>query len=1066
VAAQKTLNSLLSLFMATLLLHSGSSFAGEGSGVLLDAFENLSEWNVITSESAHLEIAQDADHTGMSMRLDFDLKDGAGFVIARKTFAVPLPENYVFKFHLRGDAPPNNLEFKVVDRSGAVWWFNQRNFKFSRDWRQITIKKRQLEFAWGPPGSALQEVAAIEFAITPGTRGKGSIWIDELRFEAREPVRDYALTPSVRASTTTDGDLPELVLDQDTATGWRSGSLAEDQWLSIDFLKNREYGGLVIDWDPEDYATAYQVRTSDDGEDWKVAYAVTAGNGGRDYLYLPDTESRYVRLDLQKSSRGKGYGINTVTVKSYDFSSSPNRLFETIARDTLRGLYPKYFYGEQSYWTLVGVSGDHKKGLLNQEGLLEVDKGGFSIEPFLYANGRLLTWNDVEPSQELARGYLPIPTVTWKHEPYILKITAFAAGEAGASTLYARYRIENISAQQQPVSLFLAIRPFQVNPPWQNLNTTGGTSTIHNLSQAGRTVWIDEQKAVTSLTTADRFGATVFDQGSITDYLTEDKLPPQANVSDPFGYASGALEYRLDLPPRSAKEIYLAIPFHEARPAVAANLTDDEASAVGRQQLDEALRYWETKLNRIDIQLPAGAEKIANTLKSTLAYILINRDGPAIQPGSRCYARSWIRDGALTSAALLSMGYTDEVRDFIRWFAQYQSASGKIPCCVDYRGADPTPEHDSHGEFIYLVMEYYRYTRDIGFLNELWPHVVKTVEYIDSLRQQRLTEAFRTGGLTGASYGLMPESISHEGYSAHTQHSYWDDFFILRGLKDAASMAIILGEEQRAVVFAALRDAFRSDLYASLSRTMALHGIGYLPGSVELGDFDPTSTTIAVDPGGELANLPAPALTRTFDDYYKFFRQRRDGLLKWEAYTPYELRIVGTLIQLGRKAQAHEALAFFLAGQRPAAWNQWAEVVWHDPDIPRFIGDMPHTWVGSDYIRSVRNLFAYEREADQALVIGAGVPGDWLQGDGVSVKRLPTYHGALNYTLRAAGPGDLLRLRLSGDVTLPPGKIVVRSPLAKPLQGVIVNGKAVTTFTTDEAMIGEFPAEVLLRYNP
>jgi hypothetical protein len=42
----------------------------------------------------------------------------------------------------------------------------------------------------------------------------------------------------------------------------------------------------------------------------------------------------------------------------------------------------------------------------------------------------------------------------------------------------------------------------------------------------------------------------------------------------------------------------------------------------------------------------------------------------------------------------------------------------------------------------------------------------------------------------------------------------------------------------------------------------------------------------------------------------------------------------------------------------------------------------------------------------------------------------------------------------------------VRSPLAKPLQGVIVNGKAVTTFTTDEAMIGEFPAEVLLRYDP
>ena len=34
---------------------------------------------------------------------------------------------------------------------------------------------------------------------------------------------------------------------------------------------------------------------------------------------------------------------------------------------------------------------------------------------------------------------------------------------------------------------------------------------------------------------------------------------------------------------------------------------------------------------------------------------------------------------------------------------------------------------------------------------------------------------------------------------------------------------------------------------------MAAHGIDYLPGAAELGDFDPTSTTIAFAPGGELS---------------------------------------------------------------------------------------------------------------------------------------------------------------------------------------------------------------------
>ena len=73
-----------------------------------------------------------------------------------------------------------------------------------------------------------------------------------------------------------------------------------------------------------------------------------------------------------------------------------------------------------------------------------------------------------------------------------------------------------------------------------------------------------------------------------------------------------------------------------------------------------------------------------------------------------------------------------------------------------------------------------------------------------------------------------------------------------------------------------------------------------------------------------------------------------------------------------------------------AGWNHWAEVVWRDPRTPRFIGDMPHTWVGSDFIRAARSLFVYEREADQALVIGAGIPA------AVSYTHLiPPLYGAL-----------------------------------------------------------------------
>jgi hypothetical protein len=102
---------------------------------------------------------------------------------------------------------------------------------------------------------------------------------------------------------------------------------------------------------------------------------------------------------MQESSRGQGYGIRTVTVKPYAFSASANQFFEAVAADSPVGSYPKYFAGRQSYWTVIGVNGDEKEALLNEEGMLEVDKGAFSIEPFVYLDGRLVNWSSVISSR-------------------------------------------------------------------------------------------------------------------------------------------------------------------------------------------------------------------------------------------------------------------------------------------------------------------------------------------------------------------------------------------------------------------------------------------------------------------------------------------------------------------------------------------------------------------------------------------------------------------------------------------------------------------------------------------
>jgi hypothetical protein len=882
-------------------------------------------------------------------------------------------------------------------------------------------------------------------------------------FDARAPITAYNLAPKATASTSGQDQAPERVLDGKPDTEWRSGDLEESQWLQVDFQKSRAYGGLAIEWDKDDYATAYRVRISQDAQQWRTAYTVTVGNGRRDSIYMPGAESRYLRLEFQKSSRGQGYGIRSLTVKPFESSASPNAFFETLAQEAPRGRYPKYFYGEQSYFTVVGADNSDKEGLLNEEGALEVDKGAFSIEPFLYSQGKLVTWNEVSPVQELERNYLPAPSVTWRWNAIALKITAFADREGQG--LYARYQVDNTGRKREAVTLFLAIRPFQINPPWQSLNMAGGVAPIHDIKLDGRIVRVNGEQAVIPLAPPSRFGALAFDEGSLVDGLAEGGLPQRTEVHDSFGYASGALAYELDLPPGASREIYVATPYQDPSLLLqAAHLTDGDGSAFGRDRFREALGDWEAKLAHADLIVPPEAQKLRDAVRSNLAYIFINRDGPALYPGSRTYARSWIRDSAVISSALLGMGYMEEVRRFIEWYAGFQFPDGKIPCCVDQRGADSVPENDSHGEFIYTVAEYYRYTRDIGFVREMWPAVVKVVHYIETLRQQRMTDEYKVSDKR-LFFGLMPDSISHEGYAARPVHSFWDGFWTLRGLKDAAELAVRVMDEPNASRFAELRDAFRKDLYASLNRTMAQHKIAFLPGSAELGDFDATATAMIVNVGGEQANLPQEALRKSFDEYWDYFQKRRDNKVEWDVYTPYEVRTVEALVRLGQRERALELMDYLLADQRPQAWNHWAEVVWRDARFPKFLGDMPHAWIGAEFVRAVRSFFAYERDSDRALVLAAGIPQSWLDSDtGVGVQRLPTGFGTLSYSLRREGP-DELRLKLSGDLALPPGKIIVKAPAGRPLREVDVNGRPIGTFTTDEAVVGEFPADVVLKYD-
>src|SRR6266566_1519331 len=307
--------------------------------IVLDSFDSVTQWTTAPAEGVEVSVHPDPNGAhGKAMRVDFDFHGHGGYAVVHRPLSMTLPPNYEFSFAIKGDAPTNTLEFKLIDSTGDnVWWSNNPNFLFPKDWKAITRKKRQISFAWGPTNDKeLKRFAAVEFAITAGSGGKGSIWLDDLVLTPLDPDTRFYPFPRVTASSQASGYEISRATDTDLATAWRSaplrvsavpvGTIATPgpippgaETINFDFQGRREFGGLVISWEPGRRASSYEVQGSPDGQSWQTLHvvnrtsapptsaatsssktAVTPSPLFRDYLYMPESDARFMRIVLKQ----------------------------------------------------------------------------------------------------------------------------------------------------------------------------------------------------------------------------------------------------------------------------------------------------------------------------------------------------------------------------------------------------------------------------------------------------------------------------------------------------------------------------------------------------------------------------------------------------------------------------------------------------------------------------------------------------------------------------------------------------------------------------------------------
>lgn len=995
------------IIIVTLALAAAISLAHAGAPLppptLIDGFEDAKAWQPMPSDGVTLALSNEPGIRGRCMRMDVAFAQG-GYAIAHHAVKLAIPDNYELAFWIKGAIRSNQLELKLIDTSGEnVWWHMEPDFTFPRDWTHVVVRARRIQFAWGPQGGGPpRDIAAIELVVTAGAGhpgGQGSVWLDDLTLRAlpaRAPI-DTAYGPhgELRGVTTSRArHAPRRV-----------------EAITLDLHQWREYGGLSVDWNSAHRSAGYDVQSSNDGHTWSTLRSVRAAHGPRDVMMLPDGGSRWLRLS------GAGVAAaRAVRVMPPAWGDSREPMLRDMAARAPRGSFPRWLVPEPVKWAVVGVPGALDAALLSADGGVELGRGGPTIEPFLFVKGRMWSWANVRAVPGLGPDDAS-PSVVWQGIPGVeLTVHPQPAGGEEDATFWIDYSLVNTSDDPVDVSLLLALRPFQVNPPWQFLGVPGGLAPLHSVRVSGHTIAADAWRlSVGSTTTTPPFTATPRVAARGTDGLVP-SLPGEGEprrMLDADGMASGAVAWSWRLPRRMHSSLDM-LTLEVALPA------DDSIRALAELGMHHSAYQKPVELHAFGSGAP-----LVSSFQASRAWIRALRAGPALRPGARAYARSWIRDGALMADALLRSRQTDEARAFANWFASHQYANGKVPCCVDARGADPVPENDSHGELIYAIADLVRHTGDVAWAKSLMPHVNAAVAYMDSLRGTHLTVEYDKPGMRRYR-GLFPASISHEGYSAKPMHSYWDDLWGLRGYRDAAWLAERTGDAALAAHAREAARQFAHDITASIESTDVANHIDYVPGCADLGDFDATSEAIALSPLDVTDVLPPHTFENTIDRYMRFFRARADSDAAWEAFTPYEMRIAGTLARVGRGAEARELLNWFLKFRDPPEWQQWPEVVWHDTTATKFIGDLPHGWVAAEFCRSVMDLFAFERGADSSLVIAAGVDPAWLDSSGVRVSQLSTEYGSIGYGMRR--DRGHVNVELDHVPVMPRGGVVVQIP--------------------------------------
>jgi hypothetical protein len=648
-----------------------------------------------------------------------------------------------------------------------------------------------------------------------------------------------------------------------------------------------------------------------------------------------------------------------------------------------RGHLPFLVNLTQRNWTMVGNVGSPWEAIVDPRGLVTPWFDGWSLDWWIGADDR---WHF--PSREVAVrqrlvGGAPVVETAMRvpSGDAIQRVYAIQAGGDGGELVVVE--IENRSPL--PFVAAFAVRPY--NPE--------GLAVVERIGLVDRTVTVDGRPALLFPRAPARLAASTFHDDdcalAVAGGRAGTTFPKRLKCE--AGLAQAA--FLFPLPHRASLRV--AIPLVPVRRTRRRGLARRRVERL--PEVPESLpgaagvaKSWEAQTRR-GLRLELPDPRLAEAVEANRRYLLLLHDGDTITPGPATYHRFWFRDAAYLLSALDRYGFHREAGEVLRSYPERQHVDGYF--------FSQRQEWDANGAALWTLAEHWRLARDEELVALTAPAVARGARWIE--RKRRARRQRRDPELRG----LLPASISAE-HLGPFDYFYWDDFWALAGLRDAAALLALAGDEPAAAQIRQWATEMRTDVESSLARTAARLGTRAIPAGPRRR-IDPAviGSLVACEPlrllGVEDARVvdTVETVRSRFCHGDAFFQ----GISHTGLGTYLTLQLAFVELAAGDR-RALDRLQWMLGAATPT-WT-WPEAI-HPQLGGGCMGDGHHGWAAAEFLSFVRAMLVREVPTAGAtgLALCSMLPESWL-GHGIEVHDAPTHRGTLSFALRWHGDRPVL----------------------------------------------------------